>query len=417
MSTARRSPAAPQAAPDIGILPTLAIVLAALGAALSAVVLYIHHQLSSGQGGYTSFCDVSSNLSCDVVLASSYANVLGIPVAGWALAAYLATAALAFSLGRARSEVRARAAATLAAFTAAILVVSLYFFAISTFVIGVLCPMCLSLDAVNLGLFAVAVAIVRLLHVAAPPGWTPMRFWAPTAAAIAALVVVLIVLQMPRGTGSTEGLTVEAIRERDPRFYAWYISQPVIDLQLDEKDPAVVDQITLVEFSDFECPACARAFADLTPLLDAAAVPVRLVHRNFPLSSDCNPQVTQQGHAHACQAAVAYECAAAQGKAKEYYATLFQNQSALDTPSLVGYAARLGLDQGEFERCLASPAAAAKVAADVAAGAKAGVESTPTFFINGRRVPGSLRPEHFQYALAIERAQRDEASKPAASNP
>ncbi len=192
MSTARRSPAATKAAPDIGILPTLVIVLAALGAALSAVVLYIHHQLSSGQGGYTSFCDVSAHLSCDVVLASSYAKVLGIPVAGWALAAYLATAALAFSLRNARSEARARAAATLAAFTAAMLVVSLYFFAISSFVIGVACPLCLSLDAVNIALFGAAVAIVRSLNVAAPPGWTPTRFWIPSAAAIGALVVVLV---------------------------------------------------------------------------------------------------------------------------------------------------------------------------------------------------------------------------------
>lgn len=416
MSTARRSPAAPKAAPDIGFLPTLAIVLAALGAALSVVVLYIHHQLSSGQGGYTSFCDVSAHLSCDVVLASSYAKVLGVPVAGWALAAYLAAGALAFSLRQTRSEARARAAATLAAFTGAMLVVSLYFFAISTFVIGVACPLCLSLDAVNLALFAVAVAIVRSLHVAAPPGFTPTRFWIPTAGAIAVLVVVLTVIQMPRSGGS-QIVSVEEIRERDPRFYAWYISQPVIDLQLDEKDRTSGDQIVLVEFSDFECPACGRAFLDLTPILDAARVPVRLVHRNFPLSSGCNPQVKQEGHPHACQAAVAYECAAAQGKAKEYYRTLFQNQSALDTPSLVGYAARLGLDQGEFERCLTSPAAAAKVAADVAAGAAVGVESTPTFFINGRKVPGSLRPEHFQYAFAIERAQRDDASKPTATKP
>lgn len=369
------------------------------------MVLYIHHQLSAGQGGYTSFCDLSQRLSCDVVLASSYATALGIPVAGWALAAYLATAALALSIAKARGEARLRAAATLAAFTTAMLVVSIYFFVISTFVIGVACPLCLSLDAVNLALFGVALAIVRMLRVAAPPGWTPARFWVPTAAAIVLAVFGLAVLQMPSSDASADALSVEQIRDKDPRFYAWYISQPVVDLKIDEKETASLDEITLVEFSDFECPACARAYTELSRLLASGQVPVKLVHRNYPLSSDCNPQVSQQGHAHACQAAVAYECAAAQGKAKEYSATLFQNQSALDPPSLVGYAARLGLDQREFERCLASPAAAAKVAADVAAGAAAGVESTPTFFINGRRVPGSLRPEHFQYALAIERAR------------
>src|SRR4051812_44875799 len=144
MSTARRSPAASSAAPEIGSLPTVAIILSALGAALCAVVLYIHHQLSTGQGAYTSFCDLSQHLSCDVVLASSYATLLGIPVGGWALAAYVIAAGLAFSLRTARGEARVRGAATLVAFTAAMVVISLYFFAISSFVIGVACPLCLT---------------------------------------------------------------------------------------------------------------------------------------------------------------------------------------------------------------------------------------------------------------------------------
>lgn len=344
------------------------------------------------------------------MLASSYATVLGIPVAGWALAAYVVTGALAFSLAKGRGEARARAAATLAAVTGAMLVVSIYFFVISTFVIGVACPLCLSLDAVNLALFGVAVATVRMLHAATPPGWSPLRFWLPTTGLTAAVVVALVFLQMPRDT-ATAAVTVEEIRERDPRFYAWYISQPVVDLKIEEDEAAGPDVVTLVEFSDFECPACARAFADLAPVLARAEGKVALVHRNFPLSSECNPQIKSAGHAHACEAASAYECAAAQGKGKEYSRMLFENQSALDRPSLVGYAARLGLDQLEFERCLSSPAAAAKVAADIAVGAAAGVESTPTFFINGRRVPGGLRPEHFLYALAIERATRVSATR------
>lgn len=416
MRTERRSPAASSAAPDIGILPTVAIFLSVLGAALCAVVLYIHHRLSSGQGAYTSFCDVSATMSCNTVLGSSYATVLNIPVAGWALAAYVVTGALAYSLRGARGEARMRSAATLAAFTAAMFVVSAYFFIISTFVIGVACPLCLSLDAVNVGLFGVAAAIAGMLRASAPPGWSPLRFWLPSAGITLALVVALVLIQLPRDTASA-ALTVDEIRRADPRFYAWYISQPVVDLNVDE-DGAPDEVVTLVEFSDFECPACARAYVDLGRVLAGeSSKNVRLVHRNFPLNSDCNPEVKFEGHPHACQAAIAYECAAAQGKAKEYYGILFENQSALDTPSLVGYAARLGLDQGEFERCLASPAAAAKVAADVAAGVAAGVQSTPTFFINGRKVAGSLRPEHFQYALAIERARRGPQAAAQAEKP
>lgn len=381
------------------------------------MVLYIHHRISAGQGAYTSFCDVSEELSCDVVLASSYASVLGIPVAGWALLSYVIVGALAFSLRGARGEARLRSAATLLAFTVAMLAISAYFFVISTFVIGVACPLCLSLDAVNLGLFAVAFAIVRLLRATAPPGWSAWLFWLPAAGLTAAAVVALALLQTPRSAATTD-VSIDDIRDRDPRFYAWYISQPIVDPPLDGVSPSPEGAITVIEFSDFECPHCSRAYADLHQALVGGEEDVRLVHRNFPLNSDCNPQIDSQAHAHACQAAVASECAAAQGRGDEYNRLLFQNQGSLDTPSLVGYAARLGLDQTEFERCLASPAAAAKVAADVAAGVAAGVKSTPTFFIAGRRVAGGLpRPEHYRYAIAIERARAADGSPPPDGSP
>src|SRR5262249_40361372 len=121
-------------------------------------------------------------------------------------------------------------------------------------------------------------------------------------------------------------------------------------------------------------------------------------------------------HEHACLAAAAAECAGAQGKFWPYERLLFQHQDSLDQPSLLGFAARLSLDQAEFERCLTSPAAAAAVAEDVAAGPAAGVTSTPTFFINGRRVAGSLQDaDQSAYSFAIERARlaNPQAAKPA----
>src|SRR5262249_40062176 len=157
-------------------------------------------------------------------LASSYAKVLAVPVAGWALGAYVVAAALAFSLRKARGEARARGAATLVAFTAAMLVISLYFFVISSFVIGVACPLCLSLDAVNIGLLAVSVAIARLLRASAPPGWSPLKFWLPTAAITVLVLAALVVLQMPRET-ATAAMTEAEILDKDPKFYAWYIAQ------------------------------------------------------------------------------------------------------------------------------------------------------------------------------------------------
>lgn len=132
-------------------------------------------------------------------------------------------------------------------------------------------------------------------------------------------------------------------------------------------------RVTLVEFTDFECPACAAMQPVLEEVLTSFGTRVRFVVRNYPLSK----------HAHARKAAEAAEAAHAQGKFFEYTALLFKRQSALDTPSLKKYAGELGLDQARFDAELDGDKYAAKVKRDMDEGAIYGVEGTPTIFING----------------------------------
>src|SRR5512140_3527795 len=99
-----RRPGTPAIA--VGPTPTTAaeralLVALALGAALSLVILYVHTQLVASEGGYTSFCNVSSRVNCDVVLTSAYGTLLGVPVAAWALLTYVALAVLLLVRGRA----------------------------------------------------------------------------------------------------------------------------------------------------------------------------------------------------------------------------------------------------------------------------------------------------------------------------
>ncbi len=404
----RRSPASPPATPRLGALPTLTLILSALGAAVSVVTLVIHHRLSAGQSGYTSFCDVSERLSCDAVLGSAYAQVLGLPVAVWGLAGYLGAAAIGVWLLRAaaqRSEDAARAATALVAFTGAMLAISIYFLAVALFVIGVACPMCLTLDAVNVALFATAVAA---LWGCRETGFRPAAPLAAAAAVTAAAVAALALLQ---GSGdAAEGpLTIERVRRQDPRFYAWYVSQPVTGMP--EGSEQAPGGVTIVEFSDFECPHCRRAYLDLSRVLSEEP-DVHVVHRNFPLQPECNPAVKAKVHRYACGAAIASECAARQGRGDAYNRALFLHQDALGPDELRAYARDLGLDMRAFERCLESPEAAEDLARDVAAGAAAGVESTPTLFINGRRIQGGFpRAIHYRYAFAIERGREAGAAR------
>lgn len=152
--------------------------------------------------------------------------------------------------------------------------------------------------------------------------------------------------------------------------------------------------VTIVAFSDFECPFCARANASLDQVMQAYGDNVRLVFRQFPLSF----------HANAQKAAEASLCADDQGKFWEMHDKLFAEQDELEVPELKAHAASIGLNQEAFDSCLDSGEKASVVAADLEAGQNAGVTGTPAFFINGRLLAGAQPFEQFQQIIDAELA-------------
>jgi len=166
-----------------------------------------------------------------------------------------------------------------------------------------------------------------------------------------------------------------------------------VDVSVDD-DPGQGPEdaaVTIVEFSDFQCPYCARFQQETLPqILSNYGDSVRFVYRDFPLTSI---------HANALKAAEASECADDQGKYWEYHDLLFQNQAALDEESLKGYAASLELDTATFDDCLASGKYTQEVAKDLQAGTDAGVQGTPSFFINGAPLRGAQPYAAFQAAI------------------
>jgi protein-disulfide isomerase len=131
--------------------------------------------------------------------------------------------------------------------------------------------------------------------------------------------------------------------------------------------------VTIVEFTDFQCPACAAMHPVLEEVLKSYGNKVRFVVRDFPLNM----------HENARKAAEAANAANAQGKFFEYIAVLFKNQKALDVPSLKKYASDLGLDRVKFDAALDRGTYAAEVKKDISDGELYGVGSTPTIFVNG----------------------------------
>jgi len=150
--------------------------------------------------------------------------------------------------------------------------------------------------------------------------------------------------------------------------------------------------ITIVEFSDYECPFCGRAEPTVKDVVDQYKGKVRLVYREYPLSI----------HEHAQKASEAALCALDQGKYWEMHEKLFENQHSLDVESLKGYAKALSLDSAKFDKCLDTGEKAKTVEASLKAGEDAGVSGTPAFFINGRPLFGAVPVERFKEVIDAE---------------
>jgi protein-disulfide isomerase len=173
---------------------------------------------------------------------------------------------------------------------------------------------------------------------------------------------------------------------------------PRYDIPVDD-DPAIGPEdapITIVEFSDYECPYCRKWHDEVfTKLQETYPEQVRLVYRDFPLSSI---------HANAVPAAEAANCANEQGKFWPFHENLFSMELGLSEGAYEEYASRLGLNVQSFLECLESDRYQAEVQADYQFAADLGVRSTPTFFINGIAIVGAQPFEVFQQVIEKELA-------------
>ena len=173
--------------------------------------------------------------------------------------------------------------------------------------------------------------------------------------------------------------------------------EPVVQKIAVDDDPSIGPAdapVTVVMFSDFQCPACSATHPVLRKAIDAFPGKVRFVVRDYPLESI---------HENAFAAARAASAANAQGKFFEYGEFLYKHQGSLDTPSLLKYAAEMGLNVKQFELDFNSEKTAAEIRKDQADGDSYIVNSTPTIFVNGVRVR-DLSFDSFK--AAIERAMR-----------
>ena len=154
-------------------------------------------------------------------------------------------------------------------------------------------------------------------------------------------------------------------------------------------------KVTIVEFTDYQCPYCHKAQSTIDKVLSRYSGKVQLVHRDFPLD----------GHSQAFPAARAARCAGEQGRFWDYHHNLMTLPCDLSAADLAARAASLKLDPGAFSTCLASDRYDSSIRESLEAGAKAGVTGTPAYFINGRMIYGARPFEQFQEVIDAELGQ------------
>lgn len=146
--------------------------------------------------------------------------------------------------------------------------------------------------------------------------------------------------------------------------------------------------VTVVEFSDFECPFCRKGAEAAKEVLANHPDDVRLVFKNFPIDTACHEELQQQLHPFACKAALLARCAGLSdaGLFWQAHDALFR-ETELSEDALGRISIELSLELDDLNRCMAAPGTLLKVKEDIALARSLGVTGTPTFFVNGRRVP------------------------------
>jgi protein-disulfide isomerase len=366
------------AAPRLEYLLGLALGIA--GLIVSALLVRLHAQAHAGA---SSFCSLSETVNCDRVALSAHSVQLGIPVAAWGMLGYAVTAAVAAAGLVLRRTIPTWPAAALLVLGAVATAASVGFALVSKLLIGAWCLLCVVSWAISLGLLVAGWRACRVggARSAIHSAFVEARdkpFRVASVLAVLAVATGLVIAMYPRYWEQPRSKASAAVPSPSPGGKV-----------AERPNSAAAGPLIVVEYTDFECPYCARMHDDLRTV--SRRPDVRIVRRHFPLDGACNPAVRPSIHPSACRLARAAICAEDQGMASAMEDELFGNQR--DKLPVETLAARVKLDLQRFEACLASNETGRRLAADIAAAQQDGVRATPSYVVGGTVYPGRFPVE------------------------
>ncbi|MFZ1986027.1 MAG: vitamin K epoxide reductase family protein [Desulfatitalea sp.] len=370
--------------------------------------------------------DQNSFFSCTNVSKSRYAKLFGFPLAIYGLFFYLVTFFAAGAFGFTARALAKPAAVLLFWITLAGLIADVVLLIISLAYVKALCPLCVLTYTVNLLLFGSSLALLirsrynpfRPFRAAAPSDLPANR----SALLLAGLAVALIVTA---AAGITRDANAYLIRNKTQYILKYNASElrRTVDLfaqqAVEDIDPSALHvhgdpaaPVTIIEFSDFLCPYCAYTTDILNQLAAANPGRVHIRFMNFPLDITCNRFMRNPMHKGACDLALGAICAAEQGLLDAYQHAAFGLHLNNPTPEdLKNVVALSGVSEPEFVQCMGKPETLATLQRQIEQTHQYGINSTPTVFINKKRVQGRLSLEALQKIVDME-TQATERQQP-----
>jgi len=382
----------------------LVIILGAAGLGICLYLYSFHIELLMGEIKSGPLCGADNGLGCHSVASGPYSSMLGLPLASWGAVFFSTLALLGFGgviFWRDCGRVFLRWAFYLAVFGLAF---DLYLAYTMIFRIRVICWLCIATYAIN---FVIIIILAKGVWREPRPRISLRAVFPGTKDAqgidlyyrnvIKGLLMGGILLAAIAGVAGSQFLT-QSLTENDREQLAKIIKN------LSQQQPKFIEvqnrpamgspdaAVTVVEFSDFLCPFCAKASKYIKLAESGTHDTARFIFRHFPLDKSCNSKLRSNIHPGACLLAEATACASEQDKFWEYHDIAFETNTKISRSVVLDNASKIGLDLDEFKSCLDSGRGLKIVSEDIAAANKAGVKSTPTLFINGRRLRGVPKP-------------------------
>jgi uncharacterized membrane protein/predicted DsbA family dithiol-disulfide isomerase len=385
----------------IRIILIIALIVQIAGLIVGAELTEIHY-FTHTDPSYQSVCAVNETINCETVAQSPYSVFLGMPVSVFGIFGYLLMACLTvWGLSKRRLHPHWPLGALFGTFIVSA-ASSLTLGYISFVRIDSLCIFCMTLYGLNTILLILGIILLATARTG------PIKALARDLKALFSRPAILLALVVIFG-----GLFAAPYLLIEPYWqHPGWSDLPELPTGKSETGchwiGAENPLVTVVEFSDYQCPHCRQAHKRMR--FQAAKYPneVRLIHSHLPLDNACNDQIKRQFHARACEFSKAAECAAEQGMFWPMNDALFSIQDDMNAGdiNLDRLAVQLGLDRSIFNQCMAAEGIPECIQKDIEESRRRGVAGTPTFFIQSQPYEGGIPDQVLETVVEKARKKR-----------